>query len=241
MLKNNDLFNETSFIFDDNQHFAETVTEDHYKRAGRRIYEHISAEKSSSVSWIDSKYFTPTLKRDLNADCATLIEMLQYCGGWEPELDEKLNELYKLLTGEFNGQKAIVFTQFSDTAKYIAKELQNWGIENVGCVTGDSDDPTAEVSKFSPISNKTENPLPLSQQYRILVATDVLSEGQNLQDAHIIINFDLPWAIIRLIQRAGRVDRIGQKSEVIYCCSFFPSEGVEKLIRLKERLSNRIM
>ena len=118
--------------------------------------------------------------------------------------------------------------------------MQNKGVKNIGCVTGDSKDPTAEVGKFSPISNKVEYPLPIDQQYRILVATDVLSEGQNLQDAHIIINFDLPWAIIRLIQRAGRVDRIGQESEVIYCCNFFPSEGVEKLIKLKERLSNRI-
>ena len=236
----NDLFGESGAIFGDNLFYAGTAAEDNYRKAAQRIYERIKADNSSSVSWIDSKYFTPTLKRDLKADCTTLIEMLQYCEGWDPKQDEKLNELHKLLTGEFDGQKAIVFTQFSDTAKYIARELQNRGVKNVGCVTGDSEDPTAEVGKFSPVSNKTENPLPLDQQYRILVATDVLSEGQNLQDAHIIINFDLPWAIIRLIQRAGRVDRIGQKSEVIYCCSFFPSEGVEKLIRLKERLSNRI-
>lgn len=232
-----DLFGESGAIFGDNQFYAGTVAENNYRKAAQCIYERIKADNSSSISWIDSKYFTPTLKRDLKADCTTLIGMLQYCDGWDPDQDEKLNELHKLLTGEFNGEKAIVFTQFSDTAKYIAKELKNRGVENVGCVTGDSEDPTAEVKKFSPESNKVEN---MDQQYRVLVATDVLSEGQNLQDAHIIINFDLPWAIIRLIQRAGRVDRIGQKSEVIYCCSFFPSEGVEKLIRLKERLSNRI-
>ena len=238
--ENKDIFGKPGSIFGDNLHFAGTATEENYKKAGKLIYERIAAEKSSSVSWIDSKYFTPTLKRDLKADCATLINMLEYCGGWEPDQDEKLNELYNLLTGEYKNEKAIVFTQFSDTAEYIAKELRNRGIKNVGCVTGDSDDPTAEVGKFSPISNKVKDPLPLDEQYRVLIATDVLSEGQNLQDAHIIINFDLPWAIIRLIQRAGRVDRIGQKSEVIYCCSFFPSEGVEKLIKLKERLTNRI-
>ena len=235
-----DLFNEQGSIFGDNLVLAGSPVEVVCREYGRKLYERIQADNSNSVSWIDSKYFTATLKRDLKADCTTLIGMLYYCGEWDPKQDEKLNELHKLLTGEFNGEKAIVFTQFSDTAKYVAKELKNRGVENVGCVTGDSEDPTAEVSKFSPISNKTENPLPLDQQYRVLIATDVLSEGQNLQDAHIIINFDLPWAIIRLIQRAGRVDRIGQKSEEIYCCSFFPSEGVEKLIRLKERLSNRI-
>ena len=236
----NDLFGEAGSVFGDSQFYAGSATEDFYRSEAQRIYERIKAENSSNVSWIESKFFTSTLKRDLKADCATLVGMLEYCCGWNPELDEKLNELHKLLTGEFDGQKAIIFTQFSDTAKYIARELRNRGVKNVGCVTGNSDNPTAEVDKFSPESNKVENPLPLNQQYRILVATDVLSEGQNLQDAHIIINFDLPWAIIRLIQRAGRVDRIGQKSDVIYCCSFFPSEGVEKLIRLKERLSQRI-
>ena len=74
----------------------------------------------------------------------------------------------------------------------------------------------------------------------MLIATDVLSEGQNLQDAHIVINYDLPWAIIRLIQRAGRVDRIGQKSEQILCYSFLPEDGIEAIINLRKRLTQRI-
>ncbi len=65
------------------------------------------------------------------------------------------------------------------------------------------------------------------KEHRVLIATDVLSEGQNLQDAAIIVNYDLPWAIIRLVQRAGRVDRIGQKSENILCYSFLPADGVD--------------
>ena len=78
------------------------------------------------------------------------------------------------------------------------------------------------------------------QELRILLATDVLSEGQNLQDSAIVVNFDLPWAIIRLIQRAGRVDRIGQESEEILCYSFLPAEGVENLIRLRGRVRQRL-
>ena len=74
----------------------------------------------------------------------------------------------------------------------------------------------------------------------MLIATDVLSEGQNLQDAHVIVNFDLPWAIIRLIQRAGRVDRIGQEADHIDCYSFFPADGIETIISLKRRLNQRI-
>jgi Helicase conserved C-terminal domain len=74
----------------------------------------------------------------------------------------------------------------------------------------------------------------------VLIATDVLSEGQNLQDAHIVVNFDLPWAIIRLIQRAGRVDRIGQQAETILCYSFLPADGVERIINLRRRVSDRL-
>src|SRR5205085_6158641 len=67
-----------------------------------------------------------------------------------------------------------------------------------------------------------------------------LSEGQNLQDGFIVVNYDLPWAIIRLVQRAGRVDRIGQKSENILCYSFLPAEGVERIIRLRARVRQRL-
>jgi hypothetical protein len=74
----------------------------------------------------------------------------------------------------------------------------------------------------------------------VLIATDILSEGQNLQDGFIIVNYDLPWAIIRLVQRAGRVDRIGQKSEQILCYSFLPAEGVERIIRLRARVRQRL-
>ena len=75
--------------------------------------------------------------------------------------------------------------------------------------------------------------------FAYMVATDVLSEGQNLQDCAIVVNYDLPWAIIRLIQRAGRVDRIGQQAQEILCCSFLPADGIERLIRLRARVRTR--
>ena len=74
----------------------------------------------------------------------------------------------------------------------------------------------------------------------MLICTDVLSEGQNLQDSNVVVNFDLPWAIIRLIQRAGRVDRIGQRAEVIFCYSFLPADGVEQLNKLRARIRQRL-
>jgi hypothetical protein len=73
-----------------------------------------------------------------------------------------------------------------------------------------------------------------------VLATDVLSEGQNLQDCAIVVNYDLPWAIIRLIQRAGRVDRIGQQADTIQCYSFLPADGVERIIRLRSRVRQRL-
>jgi len=112
-------------------------------------------------------------------------------------------------------------------------------------VTGDTEEPSDHARRFSPVSNQAQdkgNPhfVAPADELRVLVATDVLSEGQNLQDSAIVVNFDLPWAIIRLIQRAGRVDRIGQKSEQILCYSFVPADGVERLIRLRSRVRQRL-
>src|SRR5205085_12385858 len=102
----------------------------------------------------------------------------------------------------------------------------------------DSPDPTALAWRFSPKSN--ESPVPPGSELRVLLATDVLSEGQNLQDCAIVLNYDLPWAIIRLIQRAGRVDRIGQNAEEIICYSFLPAEGIERIIKLRQRVRQRL-
>ena len=87
---------------------------------------------------------------------------------------------------------------------------------------------------------KNDSQIAPDQELRVLVATDVLSEGQNLQDGAIVVNFDLPWAIIRLVQRAGRVDRIGQQAENILCYSFLPADGVNRIIGLRERVRQRL-
>ena len=107
-------------------------------------------------------------------------------------------------------------------------------------VTGSSDDPTRLAWRFSPDSNRRPGRDKPDRELRVLVATDVLSEGQNLQDCHVVVNYDLPWAIIRLIQRAGRVDRIGQKAREILCHSFLPAEGVERIIDLRGRVRTRL-
>ena len=225
-----------------------------YKKIACDYYNFISSK--GDISWLDSTYFkkgkktikdrdgkkkskTVDLKADLESDCAQLIDMVKLCGRWSPSYDQKLNLLEQLLTAQHPDEKVIVFTQYSDTAQYLHQQLSKRGMGQLALATGDSDDPTAIVEKFSPISNGKPN-MPIDRQYRVVIATDVLSEGQNLQDSHIVVNFDLPWAIIRLIQRAGRVDRIGQTAEVIYCYSIFPAEGVENIIKLRKRLNDRI-
>lgn len=208
-----------------------------YMDKAKEYYDIIT--NKNNVAWLPSTYFKRTLKQQLNKDCAMLIQMIELCGDWQQQTDEKLNELQQLIEGEHKDDKIIVFTQYSDTARYIYNQLRKRGVDAIDYATGDSDNPTAIVERFSPVSNEKPD-MPKSEQTRVLIATDVLSEGQNLQDAHVIVNFDLPWAIIRLIQRAGRVDRIGQTSDLIDCYSFFPADGVEKVIKLRSRLNDRI-
>ena len=113
-------------------------------------------------------------------------------------------------------------------------------MSRLAAVTGDTDDPTRLAWRFSPVSNDKRTQVVPDQELDVLIATDVLSEGQNLQDAAIVVNYDLPWAVIRLVQRAGRVDRIGQQAETILCYSFLPAAGVERIIRLRARVRQRL-
>jgi helicase domain protein len=139
----------------------------------------------------------------------------------------------------------LIFTEYKDTANYLAEALQQMGVDNVGLATGDTDNPTAVARRFSPKSNAKlvtadEDYAPdTSDELRILVATDVLSEGQNLQDAHIVVNYDIPWAIIQLIQRAGRVDRVGQEADTVLI--YTVSHGsVEDVLNLRKRVHKRL-
>ena len=206
-----------------------------YMEKAQAYYDILS--QKNNVAWINSTYFKRSLKTHLKQDCQKLIQMIELCGKWNPSTDQKLNELQDLLNNQHGSEKVLVFTQYSDTANYIYRQLRKRGFKQIERATGASANPTDIVERFSPKSNNAQVQ---GKELRILVATDVLSEGQNLQDSHIIVNYDLPWAIIRLIQRAGRVDRIGQQAETIFCYSFFPAEKVEEIINLRKRLNERI-
>ena len=203
----------------------------------QKIYEKYLNNYETKFKWIGSDLFDKKLLETLNEDCDLLNNILKIADNWNPSEDPKINELEKLISKHKN-EKILVFTQFADTAKYIEKELINRGITCIKAITGQMTNQTEFVYKFSPESNNKT--IEKENQIQIVISTDVLSEGQNLQDAHIIVNFDIPWAIIRLIQRAGRVDRIGQKSPEILCYTFLPAEGLEKIIQLRERVKNRL-
>ena len=224
----------------DDSDFQLILDENVYLEKGKEVYQMFSGAYKNRFEWIRTGLFNKNLLKELISDSREILNILNKAGSWQSEKDQKLKSLHQLLVQQHWNDKVIVFTQFADTAKYLAEHLKRLGVSKLECVTGGSENPTELAHRFSPISNERPGIIGSGDELRILISTDVLSEGQNLQDAHIVVNFDLPWAIIRLIQRAGRVDRLGQKSRQILCYSFLPTDGLEKIIGLRGRLQNRI-
>jgi len=216
---------------------------------GEAEYENLKAAAPKSVRWIRPDIFSEKLLKDLRADTDALRALVEDFGVWTPGKDSKLQALIDLLMSDHPDEKVLIFTEYKDTANYVANALQAAGVDRVGIASGDTSNPTEVARRFSPLSNMIgsatlaavdlEKVVDPAAEYRVLVSTDVLSEGQNLQDAHIVVNYDLPWAIIRLIQRAGRVDRVGQKSEEVIIYSLW-HDGVEQVLNLRQRIAARL-
>ena len=204
----------------------------------KAVYEQYVRDYKKRFKWIRPTLFKAKLAEDLAHDTQRLTELLNSQGPWDADRDHKWQALHKLLTQTHGKDKVLIFTQFADTARYLAREARKAGISHVALATGASADPYDIACRFSPKSNNKS--VSKADEVRVLICTDVLSEGQNLQDSNVVVNFDLPWAIIRLIQRAGRVDRIGQRAEEIHCYSFLPADGVEQLIQLRSRIRQRL-
>ena len=204
------------------------------------VYTEYEGRYKKRFKWLRSDHFRTDLESELQDDTDALLSVLQNYGAWDPAHDAKLDALHTLLMERFPDRKVLVFSQFGDTVRYLEAQLSDRGVSAMAGATGGSANPTELARRFSPVSNEKRDAITPDQELRILIATDVLSEGQNLQDCHIVVNYDLPWAIIRLIQRAGRVDRIGQKAEEVLCHSFLPAEGVERIIDLRGRVRSRL-
>jgi hypothetical protein len=223
-----------------NNNYSSFRTLEDFKKRASQVYEEYVKKYRRRFKWLHAGFFAPSLAKDLDFDAKLLISVLDEAGEWNPDNDLKLCKLVHLLKETHPQEKVLVFSQFADTVRYIENELKKNEIHHVAGVTGQSPDPASYAWKFSPVAGGKKDFIQPGDEFRVLIATDVLSEGQNLQDCSIVVNYDLPWAIIRLIQRVGRVDRIGQKSEKILCYSFLPADGVERIIRLRARIRMRL-
>ena len=159
-----------------------------------------------------------------------------------PDMDAKLQTLIRKLTDKsLKEGKLIIFTQYADTARYLYENVNpDDKYDDIDVIFSGNKSKTRMVGRFSPKSNPEYQFQSGETELSTLIATDVLAEGLNLQDCNKIINYDLHWNPVRLIQRFGRIDRIGSEHEVIYGFNFLPEIGIERNLRLRQRLHNRI-
>lgn len=200
-------------------------------------------------------------KAELKQDRDVLELLTLMVADITPEHDKKLNELLEMLTQKIenpiNGdnKKVLVFTAFSDTAEYLYENVSTFIKKKYGLdtavITGSIDGRTTVkglkptlnnvLTCFSPISKGRDILMPGSDtDISILIATDCISEGQNLQDCDYLINYDIHWNPVRIIQRFGRIDRIGSRNERIQLVNFWPNLTLDEYINLKARVETRM-
>jgi hypothetical protein len=196
---------------------------------------------------------------DLKKDKEALLDLYNNACAVTPERDAKLAELKKLITEKVkapfndNNKKVIVFTAFSDTAQYIYSNIKEWSLKELGIhsalvcgsftsTTFGKNDYDSILMNFSPISKNRSKITSLTQgeEINLLIATDCISEGQNLQDCDYLINYDIHWNPIRIIQRFGRIDRLGSINKTIQLVNFWPTNDLDNYINLKELVEARM-
>jgi superfamily II DNA or RNA helicase len=182
------------------------------------------------------------LLRDLEHDLGVLRRILDLVAPITPDQDAKLAVLREALEQPpIRGHKVLIFTQFTDTAEYLYEILDpSRSDPQIAIIHSGITDYAGLVGRFAPRSNPAQRSRSGQPEIMVLVATDVLSEGMNLQDCDTIINYDLHWNPVRLIQRFGRIDRIGSDYEIIRGLNFLPEVGLERNLGLQQRLQIRI-
>lgn len=217
------------------------------------------SEKSFNIKLSDMDYIT--WRQDLLSDKVFLENLYSKLSSITPEHDSKLSMLKSMIDDKINNpinaynKKILIFTAFADTAEYlynnISKEVKaKYGL-NTGIVSGSNQctstakgiksDFSSILMNFSPISKERDIISPNSKEdIDILIATDCISEGQNLQDCDYLINYDIHWNPVRIIQRFGRIDRIGSKNECIQLVNFWPDINLDEYINLKATVETRM-
>ncbi|MDW1975662.1 helicase-related protein [Vibrio sp. Vb1980] len=206
------------------------------------------------------------LSQDLEADRVFLQEIVRVSKGIDSNRDAKLEMLKKVYaekcTNPINGnnKKVIIFTAFANTAEYLYKHLASWAVQELGLhsalITGQRTDTTLRgtdrkkfktdlnslLTHFSPRSKERDKVYPdFKEEVDILIATDCISEGQNLQDCDYLINYDIHWNPVRIIQRFGRIDRLGSTNDTIQLVNFWPNMELDEYINLEARVSGRMV
>ena len=200
-------------------------------------------------------------KDSLQKDCDVLELLTLMIGDITPEHDSKLQELFKVVKEKLEkpinrgNKKVIIFTAFADTAGYLYENVSKYVKDNfelhTAMVTGSVEgrttvpklrsDLNTVLTCFSPISKDKQLLMPNdTTEIDFLIATDCISEGQNLQDCDYLINYDIHWNPVRIIQRFGRIDRIGSKNERIQLVNFWPDVTLDEYIDLKAKVETRM-
>lgn len=191
-------------------------------------------------------FLADALRTDVEHDLRILQEMLDLVSPITPDQDDKLQVLIASLKsggsnhGPLTAGKCLIFTQYADTARYLYDNINPHGDPHIEVIYGRDKDKTAIVGRFAPRANPEQAPKDEQSEINLLIATDVLSEGLNLQDCDRVINYDLHWNPVRLIQRFGRIDRIGSEFDKIYGYNFLPEKELERNLGLREKLQHRI-
>jgi hypothetical protein len=197
----------------------------------------------------------------LRADLSVIEKLLAEMEKVTPSDDSKLQHLKKTILSKLatpinpGNKKILLFTAFADTADYLYEHLSPFLLQekhlHTGKVTG-SDSPKSTLKKsydfqslltlFSPLSKEKASVLPKEAgEIDLLIGTDCISEGQNLQDCDYVINYDIHWNPVRIIQRFGRIDRIGSKNSQIQLVNYWPDITLDEYINLKERVERRMI
>src|SRR5437667_3206342 len=180
------------------------------------------------------------LQKDIESDVHTLKQIKNLVDPITPEKDAKLQKLITWLDEQplLRQHKLLIFTQFSDTGEYLYENLQE-KYRSLEFADSNRSDLMTVIRRFAPIANNVPAGK-VSEPIQILVSTDVLSEGLNLQDAAYILNYDLHWNPVRLIQRFGRIDRLNTLHREIYAFNFLPDPKLDQHLGIEQTLRDRI-
>jgi superfamily II DNA or RNA helicase len=196
-----------------------------------------------SLESIDTEaYDLSLIEQHVEADVRTLEKLLRDLDGLTERHDDKLQALLAWLQGEGAGKKVLLFSYYKDTARYVYEYLrQQLPQREIALITGGmpAEQRRDAVRRFAPRANRYTLQ-PHEREIEILVATDALSEGQNLQDASVIVNYDLHWNPVRMVQRIGRIDRIGSEHNTIEVYNFIPEDALEELLGLMKQLHEKL-